>query len=191
MKISVRFISLATFAVLSCVAQASDESKAVVNLRIAVDPTSTWTKSIILEKVKTSNQIFSHCGLEFRVAAIDFNVPEQMGVGYESVPLARAYAPIETLPIAFFVKKSDYNMSAGFSPGPSFLFISSYALTKSYIEKRAEDYEILAHELGHLLGLNHISGQSNLMSGYVNDLSSKLTTKQCAEVMKSSHVIVR
>jgi hypothetical protein len=43
----------------------------------------------------------------------------------------------------------------------------------------ADFYQIVGHELGHYLGLDHVDDSSNMMNPVIDDFSTKITSDQC------------
>jgi len=90
--------------------------------------------------------------------------------------------------LAFFVDKISWCGGPGGSiigcgemPGDVFAVDSGWAASSTY------GAPLIAHELGHNLGLNHLSDSSNLMNPYITG-NSFLSTSQVATILGSSLV---
>ena len=60
------------------------------------------------------------------------------------------------------------------------------------IEGSVADYsQIIAHELGHYMGLDHVSDKSNMMNPVIYDNSTQLTSEQCATARQISQTTLK
>lgn len=112
-----------------------------------------------------------------------------LAMDYESIEVANQFYNDSKTPMLFLIETRQYSGSAGWAPGSNYLFISSYSLSDEYKKLRNPEYEILAHELGHMLGgLKHLSDGQNLMAGYIANQTAQLTKEQCGSMRASVHL---
>jgi hypothetical protein len=162
-----------------------------LDVAVVIESQSLWTEKDIDEAFQKTNKILAACGISVRprpawVSPFDKIIPD-----YESTHLANQLYDSLRMPIVFLVNGVRYNQSAGFSPGEKYLFLSIYSRNKEYKKMRAEEYEPLAHEFGHMLGnLQHLHKEnvSNLMAGYISQQSSFLDNEQCVKMRAHRHI---
>lgn len=161
----------------------------ILPMTVLIESRSTWNKANVSRMVRRANNLLAQCQISLVI-----ELPWEIFLGtlamdYDSIAVAnKIYSEAKT-PVLFLIEARQYNGSAGWAPGSNYLFISSYSLSDEYKKLRDPEYEILAHELGHMLGgLQHLAVEKNLMSGYVSLQSSNLTAEQCLEIRKSKHL---
>ncbi len=163
-----------------------------LSMAVVTESQTPWNKSEITEMLQKTNQILSQCRIEIRLNGLEVSPLSVIAMDYETFPMARKYYEQFQRPVLFLVSSVQENQSAGLAPGSHFLFISKYSRSTEYKQKRAEAYEPLAHELGHLLGdLQHLdeSYGPNLMAGYVTNLSNQVTEEQCLKMRTHPNLV--
>lgn len=156
---------------------------------------SLWTSWDVEQMLFKANKVLAQCSI-YIVKAKDIPTEhENIPMGYETAPLSNVYYISEQKPVLLLINGVDYKQSAGLSPGDSAVYLSIYSRSEEYKNAHSPDYDVLAHELGHMLGgLKHIAAtdEKNLMAAYIDRQSSALTPEQCEKMrahkdLKSSH----
>ncbi len=159
-------------------------------MAVVIESKSSWTPEQVDGMVARANNILAQCEILVKLQSQIALYLGTLAMDYDSVGLANEFYAQFQKPVMFFIEGTQYNGSAGWAPGSRYLFISSYSQTQEYKDGRRAEYEILAHELGHMLGrLQHLSGgEQNLMAGYVADQTAELTEEQCTSLRASRHL---
>ncbi len=168
-------------------AAAEELSWKTVNMATVVEAQSEWAPETAAVMVERANTILSRCRVSVHLQGPVIFYLGQMTMDYDSIGLANQFYQQVQKPVLFLIKNTQYNGSAGWAPGGKYLFISHYSQSEAYQKARHPEYEILAHELGHMLGgLTHLTGdEKNLMAGYIANQSADLTQDQCLKIRSS------
>jgi hypothetical protein len=54
----------------------------------------------------------------------------------------------------------------------------------------ADFYQIVGHELGHYLGLDHVDDSTNMMNPVIDTFSTKITPEQCNTMRKTAQTVL-
>jgi hypothetical protein len=161
----------------------------LLSMAVVMESNSSWTTEDTTSMIERANKILSQCQIsliENPKTVIYFG---SLAMDYDSIGIANEFYKQLKTPLLFLVEAKQYNGSAGWAPGSKYLFVSSYSRSDDYKKIRNPDYEILAHELGHMLGgLQHLSNEQNLMAGYIANQTAQLTEAQCNEMRSSGHL---
>ena len=159
-----------------------------LQLAVIVESKSTWTAETAAPMIEQANQILVQCRIALAVHSQINIYMGTLSMDYDAIPVANDFYRQLQMPLLFLVEATQYNGSAGWAPGSNYLFVSSYALSAEYRDLRNPEYEILAHELGHMLGgLQNLAHEQNLMAGYIANQTAALTTEQCQSLRSSEH----
>ena len=171
-----------------CNASADTDSWKLLRMTIVMESKSSWTVDDTRAMVDRANVILSQCQISLVEGPQSVIYFGSLAMDYDSIGIANEYYKQFKTPLLFLIEATQYNGSAGWTPGNKYLFISSYSRSDDYQKIRNPDYEILAHELGHMLGnLKHLSDGQNLMSGYIANQTARLTKEQCDNMRGSVH----
>ncbi|MBC7691954.1 MAG: hypothetical protein H7222_09300 [Methylotenera sp.] len=140
----------------------------------------------VLKALDQANQIWSSCGIEFQLD--DYSVIDPVRYRLRSTTtdyqelsrIRRTFADDRHLLI---VATSNWNRSGslGNTWANAWTNLPGDAEQGAIIERRvAHDPNIIAHELGHYLSLDHVSDSEDLMNPLIYSDSTKLTRSQCA-----------
>ena len=167
----------------SCEGHASDQYCIGVKYVVYKDSSGTAVSSAAdaAENVRVTNGIWKQCGIAFQIEKYeevnpaDFDLPYG-GPSAESQTQAsrRAFAEEGSFLVvttgAWGVTKNAWTNAPGVAPYGA---IMEGGIAKGY-------GEIYAHELGHYLGLDHVSDPRNLLSPVIAPNSVNMTDDQCA-----------
>ena len=135
------------------------------------------------ENVRQVNEVYSACGIAFQIDNFETVKPSEAGLSYstasfEEMDAARtAYGEQSTLLAITTGPWSGALKAAGANAWTQPPQADVWGVV---MEARVADYSnILGHELGHYLDLEHVSDQSNLLNPVVYLSSKSLSTKQC------------
>ena len=171
------------------VSNEAEPSWKTLPMNVVIESRSSWTTASVSRMVRRANNLLAQCHI-----SVAIKLPWEMFLGtlamdYESIEVANQFYNDSKTPMLFLIETRQYSGSAGWAPGSNYLFISSYSLSDEYKKLRNPEYEILAHELGHMLGgLKHLSDGQNLMAGYIANQTAQLTKEQCASMRSSIHL---
>jgi hypothetical protein len=131
------------------------------------------------------NRIWAQCGIAFQVERYEAVRPEEAGLpsgsaaGSQTEAVRRGLADDSTFLIAqtgyWGTTKNAWTQSPGFS--------THGAVLESTVATSAE---VIAHELGHYVNLDHVSDSSNLLSPLIYPDSDTLYSSQCATARESA-----
>jgi hypothetical protein len=168
---------------------ADTEPWKLLPMAVVIESRSSWTAENTNSMVQRANKILSQCHISLIESPQTVIYFGSLAMDYDSIGIANEFYLKFKTPILFLVEATQYNGSAGWAPGSKFVFVSSYSLSDDYKKLRDPDYEILAHELGHMLGgLQHLSDEQNLMAGYIANQTAQLTKAQCNQMRSSVYL---
>jgi hypothetical protein len=171
------------------VLMADTDSWKLLRMAVVVESGSSWTAEGTGTMVDRANIVLSQCKISLVESPQTVIYLGSLAMDYDSIGVANEFYKQFKTPLLFLVEATQYNGSAGWAPGSNYLFISSYSLSDNYQKIRNPEYEILAHELGHMLGgLQHLSDEKNLMAGYIANQTAQLTREQCQSMRASVHL---
>ncbi len=170
-------------------ASADTDSWKFLPMAMVIESNSSWTTEDTSSMVERVNVILSQCQISLIESPQPVIYFGSLAMDYDSIGIANEFYKQFKRPVLFLIEATQYNGSAGWTPGSQYLFISSYSRSDDYKKIRNPDYEILAHELGHMLGgLKHLSDGQNLMAGYIANQTAQLTKEQCGSMRASVHL---
>lgn len=171
-------------------------------LSVVLVKPSWWEPQDILNEIDKANQVFSQCGfgftdieiLEFssRIRALDYSdlidlMKYLVGIEYPQTDrilvtfLGQDSGRLKEDRLAGFALRSDMGIFSNSA------YVLDVMLHPSYWDWKDVRYSLLAHEVSHVLGVNHVTFK-NLMAGPDYEKSASLTPQQC-ETMKKSILI--
>jgi hypothetical protein len=131
------------------------------------------------------NRIWKQCGIAFQIEKYEEVNPAEKGLPFggsaaesQTSATRQAYAEDDTFLVvttgAWGVTKNAWTASPGDGPYGA---VMEGSISRGYSE-------IYAHELGHYLGLDHVSDSSDLMTPIIAHSSTNLDAGQCAQTRK-------
>jgi hypothetical protein len=142
--------------------------------------------------VHTVNQIYSQCNLHFRVEAYDEVQPETDGLSYnpstmkELGPIRQKFDDPRRLVV---ITTGAWNHKGGLGADGANAWTAMPGSTPSgaVIEQGvASTANLVAHELGHYLNLDHTHDTTNLMNPVIYSGSNELSHEQCEDIRKTA-----
>lgn len=160
---------------------------------------SLWTKDNVQAHWQRTNEVLRPCGIEVKVDLIETALPN--GIQNLSAPndqeVANILAANMARPVAFFgAGSSIQTFMDEFTPDSprrsliGTVWVGDVAESDAYKARVRPEYEVVAHEIGHLLGFDtHVAGQAgNLMSGEPGAGGAVVTSDQCRLFRTSSYL---
>lgn len=163
----------------------------VLPMTVIVFRNSLWTTQEVQRRWQRTNEVLKTCGIAVQVKEL---VETDLPLGIKNVYAPHDHeiadlVPNEAVrPLGFFgeggfIETFLDDFSAD-SPARSLIgtiWVGDVAQTSAYQARIRPDYEVVAHEIGHLLGVkSHVRGRvSNLMSGEPGFGDSTITKDQC------------
>ncbi len=150
-----------------------------------------WRSPDVDNMFAKTNKILEQCSIYIVKAKEIHTEHTQISMGYESAPISNIYYNSENKPVVLLINGVDYKQSAGLSPGPSAVYLSVYSQSAEYRNAHSPEYDVFAHELGHMLGgLKHLVAdqEKNLMAAYVARQSDYLSPEQCDSMRTHKHL---
>ncbi len=133
------------------------------------------------------NKLFAQCGIRFRVEEYLPADPVSLGLDYNTDSmgdLEKIRASFDTDRAIVVVNTGSWNHG---SMGVANAWTTMPGMTPSgaVIEGPvAGDAPLVAHEVGHYLGLDHTSNTSNMMNPQIYDSSTEISVSQCEEARR-------
>lgn len=161
---------------------------------------SGWTKERVNAQLARASQVYKQCGI--KLADVKFVIADAPG-GIVDVGYSNGYderianlTPATKKPTVYFMRSNPegqvaYSWDSGVEKPTAARFNTTWMtddIDKSYRTMHDPTYNVLAHELGHILcGCKHIPGdEKNLMAGRIDLLNDKLKSEQCETFKKST-----
>ena len=139
----------------------------------------------VIERV---NMLYTQCGIEFRLDEYVAEDPAKYGLGDQinsGGNMVSIRAPFYTEDKLTIVGTGAWNHSGG--PANAWAAMPGESPMGIVMESTVVDNSnIVAHELGHYLSLDHLSNTSNLMNPIIYDDSTQLSDAQCADMRKTA-----
>ena len=138
-----------------------------------------------LANLQTINQLWGQCNIAFQIDTVQAVNPSQSGLEFspantsELDDIRSAYADNKTLLV---VTTGTWNRSGslGSTPANAWTAMPGGGPYGSVLEQPVGNYgNIVAHELGHYLNLDHVSDTSDLMNPIIYANSTSLYPSQC------------
>lgn len=166
----------------------SDPKKICLSLRYVVYENSkaepVVSKTVALENLKGINSIWSQCNIAFEIGEYLAVNPTDRGLSYNTP----TYGELDDIRNEFesssklvVVTTGTWSGSLGSGAANAWTQMPGGGLYGVVLEAPVGDYaNIIAHELGHYLNLDHAGSTSNVMSAVIYDSSTGLSTSQCS-----------
>jgi hypothetical protein len=132
------------------------------------------------------------CGIEFDFQSFQAANPQDMGLEYNTSSLS----DLDRYRSQFDDGKSLLIVNTGkwapsMAPANAWTAMPGESPMGSVFEASVAGYpQIVAHELGHYLGLNHVSDDHNMMNPVIESYSTQITPEQCAEMLKTAQTTI-
>lgn len=175
--------------------ESSTEFEHKVPLTLVILDTASWTRDEVINRVRRTENIYKVCKVQFSPIILQTVSGERLAsfsyTEQEDVKLLEMLR-IPNRPLVFFAKKNtsvfaydafSWNANNSEPPrtGTAYIFESMKYVEAYYIP--AKEYEVLAHELGHiLLNEDHNTIPHNLMAKKASPMGDQLTPDQCAKI---------
>jgi hypothetical protein len=170
--------------------KSGDTSKVCLSLKYVAykSPSGTpvVTQDDAIKNIKDINQVWSQCGVAFQIGSYVAADPKASGLKYNTAnnaeldDIRKAYGDETNLLVAT-TGPWDREGTLGNTAANAWTAMPGENLYGAILEKSVGTFgNIIAHELGHYIGLDHVSDESDLMNPVIYDSSSKLTQDQCS-----------
>jgi hypothetical protein len=138
------------------------------------------------------NRTFAPCAIQFRVDSVVVTRPEEHGLSFspssmsELNPIRRSFDRRKEL-VLVHTGPWDKSRGLGADGANAWTMMPGERVAGTVMEaKVAKNPGLVAHELGHYLGLRHLKDQGNLMNPVIYAKSRKLEPDQCAELRETA-----
>jgi len=168
----------------------SDSSHYCVGLKYVVynDFSGAPVASLSLagSNLSSMNQVWAKCKIAFQVDQFEAVNPSQYGLKFNTandgeLDMIRQAFDDTTHFLVVTTGKWDRTGSLGNTGANAWTNLPGDAIFGSIMEAPVGNYpNIIAHELGHYMNLNHVSDTSDLMNPIIYDSSTQLTASQCS-----------
>lgn len=139
--------------------------------------------SQVIENIAQINQVWSQCDLGFEIGEYVVADPTQSGLIFNTSSsgeldrIRDAYGDDSNLLV---VTTGEWSGSLGAGSANAWTNMPGTGTYGAILEASVGNYpNIIAHELGHYLNLDHVSDASDVMSPIIYDTSTALTASQC------------
>jgi hypothetical protein len=145
------------------------------------------TQAQAAQLTREMNQVWSACGIAFQLEVFQAVNPSDAGLTYNT----GGFGEQDDIRAAFgddrrflIVATGPWNRGGGAVAWTQAPGAGAYGVVADH--SVATDTNVMAHELGHYLSLDHVSDDSNLLSPVVYASSSGLSQSQCAAARDSA-----
>ncbi len=172
----------------SCVT--SDPNHICLGLKVVAYQDSagvaTLSQAVAISDVQAINSVWNQCNLGFQINQFEQADPVHYGLSYQPAnlselnPIRSALDETNTLLV---VITGPWNRTGtlGSTGANAWTNMPGYGPFGAVLEKSVANYpNIIGHELGHYLNLDHVSDTSNLMNPIIYTSSMQLSSGQCA-----------
>jgi hypothetical protein len=164
-----------------------DPSQICLSLKYVVYADSSGAPLFSEEQAVTNlaqiNQVWSQCGIAFEIGEFDSPTPSDYGLSLNTPTLGELTSirnAFEDDTHLLVVTTGTWSGSLGAGAANAWTAMPGGGPYGVVLEKPVGDYpNIIAHELGHYLNLDHVSDTSDVMNAVIYTSSTKLTTSQC------------
>jgi hypothetical protein len=141
------------------------------------------SRSDVLDNLAQINEVWAQCNIGFEIGEYVVTNPAQSGLNYNtstSSELTKVRTAYKSTSELLVVSTGEWSGSLGSGSANAWTSMPGSPPYGSVLEASVATYpNIIAHELGHQLNLDHVSSTSNLMSPIIYTTSTQLTTSQC------------
>jgi hypothetical protein len=173
-----------------------DSSQICLGLRYIVYQDSSGTPLVqamqAIQNISEINGYWSSCKIAFQLDDLQWVTPAQFGLNYSPANLSElseirnAFLTSDKILV---VTTGPWNRSGtlGSSGANAWTSMPGYNPLGVVLESTVGTYsQIIAHELGHYLNLDHASSANNVMSALIYPDSVELSTTQCSEARNAA-----
>jgi hypothetical protein len=168
----------------------SDPNKMCVALKYVAYLDSTGTPTVTqaqaISNVSAMNEIYAQCNIAFQIDEYKAVDAASLGLTYQTANLSeldKIRAALENETTLLIVTTGTWNRSGtlGNTGANAWTNMPGGDVFGAILERPVATYSnIVAHEIGHYLNLDHVSSTSDLMSPIIYDYSTTLTSSQCS-----------
>lgn len=170
--------------------KSGDNSKVCLSLKYVAFKNQSGAavvdQNAAIKNVQDINKVWAQCGIAFEIGSYVAADPKASGLKYDTAnnseldDIRKAYSDDTSLLVAT-TGPWDRSGTLGDTPANAWTAMPGENLYGAILEKSVGTFgNIIAHELGHYIGLDHVSDESDLMNPVIYDDSSKLTQDQCS-----------
>jgi hypothetical protein len=187
----------ATFLTPVAMATSGDQSRINLALRYVVfegpSGTPVLDRAQAARNLELINRVWGQCGVGFEIEDYEIVNPNQVGLPFHT----REYSDLEDIRNRFrardemlVVVTGSWNRKGalGGSPANAWTAMPGAAPYGAVVEQAYGGYaNIIAHELGHYLNLDHHKDRRDIMSAVIYEDSRSLTPEQCSIARTAAH----
>jgi hypothetical protein len=135
------------------------------------------------------NTLYSQCNIHFQLESYQAADPAQYNLDYNTGTMDamdKIRAPFDSEKSLVVVNTGSWDHGA-MGPANAWTAMPGQAPSGAVLEGPvADNANIVAHELGHYLNLDHVSDQSNLMNPIIYTDSTQISSSQCDEMRRTA-----
>lgn len=147
--------------------------------------TPTVSQEAAVNNIKQFNKLWGQCNIGFQIDNYSAIAPKESGLSYSTANVGELddIRKVENDDKTLLVVTTgtwDRSGSLGDTGANAWTAMPGENLYGAVLEKPVATFgNIIAHELGHYLNLDHVSDESNLMNPIIYDGSTTITKSQC------------
>jgi hypothetical protein len=153
------------------------------------DGKPVMTEAALAPVIAQINHLYSQCNLKVKLEEYVQVDPTQQGLTYEEGSMDvmdKIRAPFDTDKKLVVVDTGAWN-HGNMGPANAWTAMPGQSPSGAVLEAPvADNGNIVAHELGHYLNLDHVSDQSNMMNPIIYDNSTTITASQCDQMRQTA-----